>query len=113
MAGTRKGGVKASQTNMEKYGRDFYRIIGARGGRNGHTGGFASNPELAKQAGAKGGSASKRGKGKSKVFNILGRNKNTGEELYIDIIATCKTNAIAEARKADVIAPKIMGVKDL
>ena len=33
---------------------------GAKGGRNGHTGGFASNPELAKIAGAKGGRISKR-----------------------------------------------------
>lgn len=34
------------------------------GGKNGHTGGFASNPELAKMAGAKGGRISKRGKAK-------------------------------------------------
>ena len=65
MAGTREGGIKASITNKAKYGEDFYRINGKKGGQNGHTGGFASNPELAKIAGAKGGRISKRGKAKS------------------------------------------------
>lgn len=63
MAGTKAGGEKARQTNLQKHGEDFYKLIGAKGGRNGHTGGFASNPELAKLAGAKGGRISKRGKG--------------------------------------------------
>lgn len=35
-------------------------MIGSKGGRNGHTGGFAANPELAKTAGAKGGRISRR-----------------------------------------------------
>ena len=39
-------------------------VVGSKGGRNGHTGGFAANPELAKIAGAKGGRISKRGKAK-------------------------------------------------
>lgn len=60
MAGTKAGGQKAAATNLERHGRNFYREIGAKGGRNGHTGGFASNPELAKIAGAKGGRISKR-----------------------------------------------------
>ena len=62
MAGTKVGGAKASQTNKKKYGSDFYARIGAKGGRNGHTGGFAANPELARIAGAKGGRISRRGK---------------------------------------------------
>lgn len=62
MAGNRNGGIKAAATNYAKYGDDFYARIGAKGGRNGHTGGFAANPELAKLAGAKGGKISKRGK---------------------------------------------------
>lgn len=62
MAGTKIGGKKASITKREKYGSDFYREIGRRGGRNGHTGGFAANPELARIAGAKGGRLSRRGK---------------------------------------------------
>lgn len=62
MAGTKEGGKRAAATNKDKYGDDFYARIGAKGGRNGHTGGFAANPELAREAGAKGGKISKRGK---------------------------------------------------
>lgn len=64
MAGTKEGGRKAAITNKMKYGDDFYKEIGTTGGRNGHTGGFAANPELARIAGAKGGRISKRGKSK-------------------------------------------------
>ena len=64
MAGTKAGGQKAANTNKAKYGKDFYAEIGRKGGRNGHTGGFAANPELAKIAGAKGGRISTRGKAK-------------------------------------------------
>lgn len=64
MAGTKEGGRKAAATNKAKYGLNFYADIGRKGGRNGHTGGFAANPELAKEAGAKGGRISKRGKAK-------------------------------------------------
>lgn len=60
MAGTKIGGKKAAATNLDRHGADFYRLIGAKGGRNGHTGGFAANPELARIAGAKGGRISKR-----------------------------------------------------
>lgn len=55
------GGKKAAAVNMTK-DPDFYRKIGAIGGKNGNTGGFASNPKLAKLAGARGGHLSKRGK---------------------------------------------------
>lgn len=64
MAGTRAGGVKAAATNKAKYGEDFYRELGRKGGRNGHTGGFAANPQLARIAGSIGGKISKRGKAK-------------------------------------------------
>lgn len=60
MSGTRAGGLKARQTNLKKYGNEFYRMIGSKGGQNGHTGGFAARPELARAAGAKGGKASRR-----------------------------------------------------
>ena len=66
MAGTKAGGIKAAATNKAKYGNEFYARIGQKGGRNGHTGGFAANPELAKIAGAKGGRISKRGPAKKK-----------------------------------------------
>lgn len=66
MAGTREGGLRAAATNYERHGKDFYKIIGRKGGENGHTGGFAANPELAKIAGAKGGRISRRGPAKNK-----------------------------------------------
>lgn len=61
MSGSVAGGKKAAAVNMTK-DPDFYRKIGAIGGKNGNTGGFASNPKLAKLAGARGGHLSKRGK---------------------------------------------------
>ncbi|USN96415.1 MAG: hypothetical protein H6797_05050 [Candidatus Nomurabacteria bacterium] len=62
MAGTKAGGVKAAQTNKAKHGSNFYAKIGAKGGKAGHTGGFAANPELARIAGRKGGLISRRSK---------------------------------------------------
>ena len=44
MSGTKAGGLKAAQTNRQKYGKEFYSQIGRKGGQNGHTGGFAANP---------------------------------------------------------------------
>lgn len=41
MSGTITGGKNAAKTNKERHGSDFYKRIGAIGGRNGHTGGFA------------------------------------------------------------------------
>lgn len=64
MAGTVAGGKKAAEKNISRYGKDFYSIIGKKGGKNGHTGGFAANHELARIAGQKGGRISKRGKSK-------------------------------------------------
>ena len=64
MPGTIEGGRKAAATNKKKYGKEFYANIGRKGGKNGHTGGFAANPELAKEAGRKGGKISKRGPAK-------------------------------------------------
>lgn len=62
MAGTKAGGMKAAATNKAKHGSDFYANIGRKGGKNGKTGGFAANPELARIAGAKGGRISRRTK---------------------------------------------------
>lgn len=64
MSGTKAGGMKAAATNKAKYGEGFYARIGRMGGQNGHTGGFASNPELARIAGAIGGRKSRRGPAK-------------------------------------------------
>lgn len=79
MAGTKAGGRKAAATNMAKYGRSFYRRIGSKGGQNGHTGGFASNPELARIVGAKGGRISKRhGSGRKEKEYVW----RLGDELF-------------------------------
>lgn len=70
MAGTIAGGQKAAATNKKRYGKDWYARIGAMGGSNGNTGGFASDKkdsngltgrERAKVAGSIGGKKSKRG----------------------------------------------------
>lgn len=55
---------KFKKTMREKYGenwREHYKKIGSIGGKNGHTGGFASNPALARVAGSKGGRHGRRG----------------------------------------------------
>ena len=66
MSGTKAGGIKARNTNYERNGKDFFRRIGAIGGRvSGIKKGFALNPELAKKAGRKGGRISKRGKARN------------------------------------------------
>jgi general stress protein YciG len=60
MAGTKQGGMKAAETNKKLHGSDFYTRIGSRGGQAKVPKGFAVNRELAKQAGSKGGTISKR-----------------------------------------------------
>jgi general stress protein YciG len=61
MAGTKQGGQKAAAKNLQR-DPNFYAKIGAKGGKNGTTGGFAANPDLARIAGAKGGRISRRRK---------------------------------------------------
>ena len=63
MAGNREGGLKAAEKNKAR-DPDFYAKIGRKGGKAGHTGGFAANRELASIAGKIGGRISKRGKAK-------------------------------------------------
>jgi hypothetical protein len=71
MAGNAAGGHKAKLKNLAK-DPDFYAKIGRKGGKNGKTGGFASNvvgkdgltgAERARIAGATGGRISRRKKG--------------------------------------------------
>jgi general stress protein YciG len=58
MAGTKAGAAKAALTNKKRYGEEFYKTIGKKGGISPKTkpAGFAANRELAKIAGKKGGS---------------------------------------------------------
>lgn len=71
MAGTKIGGIKAAAENKRRHGEDFYAVIGAKGGANGNTGGFASKKpcycdefefehKKANCAGVKGGRKSRR-----------------------------------------------------
>ena len=64
MTGTREGALKARETNLKRHGKNFYKKIGRKGGKNGfgpdYKGGFGGNHELAKIAGAKGGKKSSR-----------------------------------------------------
>lgn len=69
MSGTKAGGLKARDIDLRKQGEDFYKNIGRKGGQNGHTGGFAANPELARTAGRKGGLKSRRGRAKKPQEN--------------------------------------------
>lgn len=73
MPGTIEGGKKAARTNLKRHGKNFYANIGRKGGKKGHTGGFASDKvgkdgltglERAAIAGRKGGQLSKRGPAK-------------------------------------------------
>jgi general stress protein YciG len=64
MGGTREGGLKSAAKVKQRYGKDFYRDIGRAGGLRQVPKGFAANPELAREAGRKGGLASRRGPAK-------------------------------------------------
>lgn len=85
----KKATAKWRKTMRERYGgkegvRAMMRIIGSKGGQNGHTGGFAANRDLARIAGAKGGKKSRRtgvanGQGKEKELIWDG---GPNDELY-------------------------------
>lgn len=63
MAGTREGGLQARDTNREKYGKDFYSEIGAKGGNAKVPKGFAMMTRKERSiAGKAGGLKSRRGK---------------------------------------------------
>lgn len=58
MAGTSEGNKKAAQTTKLRHGQDFYKKAGAKSWENPNRSrktGFALNPELAREAGRKGG----------------------------------------------------------
>ena len=75
MPGNREGGKKAAARNLAK-NPNFYREIGAKGGRNGHTGGFAYKDNATK-FGKKGGIHSHRG------YKLIERHENYG--VYEDL----------------------------
>lgn len=65
-------GSKVRKTIEERYGKDYWRKIGSKGGKATGMKGFALNPELARMAGKKGGKKStragiKNGEGEKRV----------------------------------------------
>lgn len=60
MAGTKVGGRMATKTMKDKYGEDYFKNIGSKGGKAKVPKGFALNRELASKAGAIGGRISRR-----------------------------------------------------
>lgn len=63
MAGTKEGALKARETNIEKYGKDFYKKIGKKSWKNPDrdrkTGFALRSPEERKALGKKGGKTNK------------------------------------------------------
>ena len=69
---TKSGGSKVRQTIEERYGKDYWRRIGSKGGKATGMKGFAMNTELARIAGKKEKTKStragiKNGEGKKRV----------------------------------------------
>ena len=61
MPGTLAGGKKTATTNKEKYGENYYKLLGAKGGSvKSALKGFGGNRELAVRAGTLGGLVGKR-----------------------------------------------------
>lgn len=88
MPGTVKGGKLAAAQNKMRHGADFYARIGAMGGRKGHTGGFAANRDLAREAGRKGGLISRRGKATTSKQIIAEENAKIATEIAANKTAT-------------------------
>ena len=70
MSGTRAGGLKAYNTCKRLYGEDFYKVQGQKGGSVKVPKGFSMNPELAREAGRKGGKISRKPSKKPKYIDI-------------------------------------------
>lgn len=96
MPGTKAGAAKAAATNKAKYGENFYKEIGKKGGSvSTPEGGFGSKnigpdgltgSERAKIAGSKGGKISKRGpaKPKTQVKKPVAVKPKTAEDKLIE-----------------------------
>lgn len=100
MSGTHIGGVRTAKTNKEKYGSDYYKSIGRRGGMASDKGGFKSRPDLAKIAGAKGGKNSRRGPAISdeKKLQIKCYIVDHPDATQKEIASACDTNVYMVAK---------------
>jgi len=84
MSGTKAGGKKAAKTTRKLHGEDFYKRIGAIGGKNGHKGGFAANPDMASYWGRIGGKKSVRSGAYTALLEI---NKKRIKKMYFDHVS--------------------------
>lgn len=67
MSGTKQGSAKAAATMKARYGEDYYRNIGRKGGcALNEFKGFGSHRDKVKEWGAKGGAISRRNKNEAK-----------------------------------------------
>lgn len=78
MAANTSIGHKVKRTLYKKYGRDYYRKLGAMGGKASNTGGFYKNRELAQYWGIIGGNRPRHRRTKCKRGHRL-----TGDNLII------------------------------
>lgn len=89
MSGTQLGGKKTAQTNKEKYGENYYKELGRKGGSVKHpeTRWFNNHRDLASKWGKKGGHISKRGKAKlsKNEFQVIVKTSNLIKKYYPDI----------------------------
>lgn len=96
MTATHEGGLKTAETNKRKYGENYYRNIGRKGGSVSHrsTRYFAMHPEVARTAGAKGGSRSRRGPAKKKPIiedaPIIPKERLTASSKFVEHVDTKK-----------------------
>lgn len=99
MAGTLKGGKKAAQKCMNKFGKDYYKDIGRIGGSHSRKGGFASEKigkdgltgsQRAKIAGALGGRKGRRAPAKfpKDLSDLIEKHPSRLNNLLKDYIET-------------------------
>ena len=90
MSGTLAGGKKTAQTNKEKYGENYYKELGRKGGSVHHpeTRWFNNHRDLAQKWGKKGGKISKRGKAKlsKNDFQVIVKTSNLIKKYYPDLL---------------------------
>lgn len=106
MPGSSRGGRKAAATNKAKYGEDYYKKIGTKGGARSNTGGFwhakyvLGDVDKIRKAGSKGGSIG----GLKTKEQYKTRQKNVvGNEDFIDQITPGEWGKMAKEKNQKVL----------
>lgn len=111
MSGTPTGGRKAAEANR-KQDPDFYKKIGAIGGRISRGGGFTKDSELAREAGRRGGKVSRRNQAENTVLcsQCSGKYKNRASLLvHVTQYHNVKIRKVAEYQPEPVKEPTVPG----